>query len=323
MRFNWDGTISRCGHMSKPAKFNTLGEMESSEWLANIKKQFAQDQWPVECSRCEQTESINGTSIRLNSIIVDEQETQPDYLQVGGVLDNVCNSACQMCSANHSTKIGKLISKVYPMINNATKFRDLPQDRILHLDINGGEPSASKNYKRLLENLPPNLKTLRVNTNCAIMLPILKEINSRGIKVTVTVSFDGVGVVHDYIRWPIKWEKFYKNLLEYKSYQLYDLNLWTTVNAHNINDLENIFKFVQEHDFNHSYSLLEYPASLNVAYTNQLTIQAREKLKSSTNSQLNRIAEFVAVKSNNQNEFDTFFKQQDQLRGINISNFIK
>jgi sulfatase maturation enzyme AslB (radical SAM superfamily) len=323
MRFNSNGTISRCGHMFNPAKFNTLGEMESSEWLANIKKQFAQDQWPVECSRCEQTESINGTSVRLNSIIVDEQETQPDYLQVGGVLDNVCNSACQTCSANCSTKIGKLISKVYPMINNATKFRDLPQDRILHLDINGGEPSASKNYKRLLENLPPNLKTLRVNTNCAIMLPILKEINSRGIKVTVTVSFDGVGAVHDYIRWPIKWEKFYKNLLEYKSYQLHDLNLWTTVNTHNINDLENIFKFAQEHDFNHSYALLEYPAPLNVAYTNQLTIQAREKFKSSTNPQLNRIAEFVAVKFNNQNEFDTFVKQQDQLRGINISNFIK
>lgn len=323
MRFNSDGTISRCGHMSSPAKFNTLGEMESSEWLANIKKQFLLNQWPAECNRCEKTEFINGTSIRLNSIIVDEQETQSDYLQVSGVLDNVCNSACQTCSASHSTKIGKLISKVYPMINNATKFRDLPQDRILHLDISGGEPSVSKNYKSLLENLPPNLKTLRVNTNCAVMLPVLEEINSRGVKVTVTVSFDGVGAVHDYIRWPIKWKKFYKNLLEYKSYELHDLNLWTTVNTHNINDLENIFKFVQEHKFNHSYALLNYPAPLDVSYTNRLTTLAREKFRSSVDTQLNRIAEFVAVKSSNQNEFNTFVKQQDQLRGIDISNFIK
>ena len=323
MRFNPNGTISRCGHMVNPAQFESLDAMESSEWLANIKKQFVQDQWPAECIRCEKTESITGTSIRLNSITADEQETQRDYLQVGGVLDNVCNSACQTCSAQCSTKIGKLISNIYPKINNIDKFRDLPQERIVHLDINGGEPSASKNYKSLLKNLPPNLKTLRVNTNCAIMLPVLKEINSRGIKVTVTVSFDGVEAVHDYIRWPIKWEKFYKNLLEYKSYQLHDLNLWTTVNTHNINDLENIFKFVQEHNFNHSYALLEKPAQLNVAYSNQLTRQAKEKFKSSLSPELIRLAEFIAVKTDNQTEFDMFVAQQDQLRGISISNFIK
>ena len=88
--------------------------------------------------------------------------------------------------------------------------------------------------------------------------------------------------------------------------------------------LANIKKqFVQEHNFNHSYALLEYPAPLNVAYTNQLTIQAREKFKSSVDSQLNKMSEFVAANSDDQHEFNTFVKHQDQLRGINISNFIK
>ena len=66
MRFNPNGTISRCGHMVNPAQFESLDAMESSEWLANIKKQFVQDQWPAECIRCEKTESITGTSIRFN-----------------------------------------------------------------------------------------------------------------------------------------------------------------------------------------------------------------------------------------------------------------
>jgi len=323
MRFNTNGTISRCGHMVKSAQFATLEEMDSSSWLADVKNTFELGHWPVECSRCKKTESINGTSIRLNSIVMDNEETRRDYLQVGGVLDNVCNSACQTCSEQSSTKIGKLISKIYPQVDNSGKFWDLPQERIIHLDINGGEPSVGKNYKKLLENLPPNLKTLRVNTNAAVMLPLLKEINSRGIEVTLTVSFDGVGDVHDYVRWPIKWNKFQKNLLEYKTYQIHKLNLWTTVSTLNINDLENIFNFVKEHELDHSYALLEYPNPLDISYTNQLTVQAKEKFKSSIDPQLNRLVEFIAVKSNNQTEFDAFVAKQDQLRGINISNFIK
>jgi molybdenum cofactor biosynthesis enzyme MoaA len=52
----------------------------------------------------------------------------------------------------------------------------LPLDRITRIDINGGEPSYSKNYKKILANLPSNLRTLRLNTNCNIVLEELVEI---------------------------------------------------------------------------------------------------------------------------------------------------
>jgi sulfatase maturation enzyme AslB (radical SAM superfamily) len=322
MRFNPNGTISRCGHMINPAQFNSLEEMESSEWLANIKNQFKQGKWPAECNRCQQTELVDGTSIRLNAIKLDESESQKDYLQVGGVLDNVCNSACQTCSANCSTTIGKLTSKIYPQITNADKFLKLPQNRIIHLDINGGEPSVSQNYKYLLENLPPNLKTLRVNTNCAVMLPILKKINSQGIKVTLTVSFDGIGLVHNYIRWPIKWEKFQKNLLEYQSYDLHDLNLWTTVSTLNINDLKNILDFAKKHSINHSYGILTHPVALNIGYSNHLTIRAKQIFEADTDPFFNKLSKLVAIGSNNQLKFDEFVETQDRLRNIKIKDFI-
>lgn len=304
-------------------QFDTLQEMDSSSWLVDIKNEFDKDQWPAECDRCKKTELINGTSVRLHSIEVHDQEIQRNYLQVGGVLDNVCNSACQMCSANVSTKIGKLISKTYPKTTNVSRFRALPQDRILHLDINGGEPSASKNYKDLLQNLPPNLKTLRVNTNAAIMLPVLEEINDRGIKVTVTVSFDGIGAVHDYVRWPIPWNKFCKNLLEYKSYRLHNLNFWTTVNTLNVNDLENIFDFTATHGLDHSYALLARPDEFDISYTNRLTLRARDKFRCSTDLRFIALSKVIAVDSDNQSKFDAFVAYQDKLRGINMSNFIK
>lgn len=267
VRLNPDGTVSRCGHMVAPAKFSTFAELESSKWLEEIKKTFARDEWPNECQRCKQTEDENGTSIRLNSIELNKQQTTEDYLQVGGVLDNICNAGCLTCNPMCSTRIGALNSKVFPIVNNTDAFHSLPQNRILHLDINGGEPSYSKNYKRILQSLPPNLKTLRLNTNGSTVLWELVEI-AKHVDVTVTVSFDGVGAVHEFVRWPIKWDEFYKNLMIYKTMPV-KLNLWTTVSVLNINDLPNIIAFAKQHNIDHSYAFLKQPAELDVDNKNQ------------------------------------------------------
>lgn len=323
VRFNEDGTISTCGHMTSAQRFPSVKDMRNSSWLKKIKQQLSRDQWPLECHRCQQTEKLNGSSIRLNAIKLDESESFKEYLQIGGVLDNICNAACQMCSEKLSTKIGSLTSpNQYPKVNNYSRFQELPQHQIMYLDINGGEPSASKNYKHLLDNLPPNLKSLRVNTNCGLMIPKLKEIGAIGIEVTVTVSFDGIEKVHDYVRWPIKWNKFYKNLMNYRSYGLFDLNLWTTVSALNINDLENIFNFVSQHAFHHSFAMLNSPSPLNICYSNVLTRRAKEKYAQSTNPQLNKLSEIIASDKHNQTELDAYIAQQDLLRNICITDFI-
>jgi MoaA/NifB/PqqE/SkfB family radical SAM enzyme len=263
VRFNPNGTVSRCGHMVNAPQYDSLAEMESSVWLTKVKEKMADDQWPSECIRCQETEP---NSIRQYSIKLNDQTTQTDYLQVSGVLDNLCNAACQTCNENLSTRIGSLNGPGFPVINNLEQFWRLPQDRIIHLDINGGEPSYSKNYKRLLKNLPPNLQTLRLNTNCSTVLTELVDIARRGIEVTVTVSCDGVGPVFEYVRWPIPWQDFYRNLMTYKTMPV-KLNLWTTVSVLNVDDLSNIQKFAQEHGIDHSYAYLKSPFELSVDNT--------------------------------------------------------
>ena len=136
----------------------------------------------------------------------------------------------------------------------------------MHLDINGGEPSYSKNYKKLLANLPPNLKTLRLNTNCSTVLEELTTISQQGIEVTVTVSCDGIGLVHDLVRWPIPWQEFYNNLMIYKTMPV-KLNLWTTVSVLNVNDLPNIQAFARKHNIEHSYAYLKQPWQLSLSNT--------------------------------------------------------
>lgn len=282
VRLNTSGTVSRCGHMVDAPEFNTLEEMDESLWLRNVKLSMHKGIWPKWCERCKQTERENNTSIRLNAIEFDKLQTQKDYLTVGGVLDNICNSACLTCDENHSTLIGGLKSKTYTIVDNSSKFWQLPLGRVIHLDINGGEPSHSKNYRHILANLPPSIKSVRLNTNCSTVLEELLPLVDRGVDVTVTVSLDGIGAVHDLVRWPIKWDKFYENLMAYKAMPI-KLNTWTTVSVLNVDDLPNIIEFTQQHGIDHSYAYLKHPPELDVKNKDTLEslayIQEQKRLR--------------------------------------------
>jgi sulfatase maturation enzyme AslB (radical SAM superfamily) len=283
VRFNPAGTVSRCGHMQSAPEFQTVEQMETSVWLHDIKKLMQFDQWPPECVRCQEVEAQGHTSIRQHAIELDTSTKLDNYLQIGGVLDNVCNSACMTCNKNHSSMIAGLVHKQQTesgitdmqlkRVDNSHAFWQLPQHRIAHLDINGGEPSYSKNYRHILNNLPPNLETLRVNTNCNTVLTELQDIVAMGVKVTVTVSCDGIGPVHDLVRWPIQWDNFFQNLMIYKSMPV-ALNLWTTVSVLNHHDLSNIQAFAQEHDIDHSWAYLKEPPELSVDYHDPESAQA-------------------------------------------------
>lgn len=310
VRFNLDGTVTCCGHMTNPQGFQTYEELVDSAWLAEVRDQLEKDQWPNECLRCKQTEEIGQGSIRLNSLKLHAKQSKSDYLLVGGVLDNTCNSACQTCTSRLSTLIGKL-DKTNHVVNNSEKFWQLPLDRVVQLDINGGEPSVSDNYKRILDNLPENVKSLRLNTNCNVVLKdeLIALIN-KGVSITVTVSLDGIGKIHDYVRWPVKWDRFYTNLMAYKSMPL-TLNTWTTVSALNIGNFQKILDFVEHHNLDHSWAFLQTPDPLNVKYKNSFTeVEVPEALASN-----------IGVDRNNQKEIDSYILLQDSMRKIDYRNF--
>ena len=295
--------------MINAPRFETLQQMDSSEWLVHVRESMNQDQWPDECVRCKEVESVGDNSIRQHSLNTHAQllDARSDYLVLGGVLDNVCNSACQTCNEKLSTKIGSLRSKDYVKINNSALIDTLPVERIVQMDINGGEPSASPNYLKLLENLPPNVKHLRVNTNGSRLISVLPELISCGIKVTVTVSLDGIGRGYDYVRWPIKWSDVEQNILEYQRMGLHELNTWTTVSALNIGDLKNIFSYVQQHNLKNSWALLETPEVLSVKYNNHLTRTADVP---------DELKHIVAQGEDNTVELQLWTAEQDHARGI-------
>ena len=327
IRLNQDGTIGKCGHMVHQMGFRTAKELEDSKWLEDIKKTMSEDQWPKECVRCQQTEQVNGESIRTKSIERHKvlHPRKEDYLVVGGVLDNICNSACQSCNAGLSTKIGSLHGKKYTRLNNIENFWQLPQKRILEVDVNGGEPTASKNYKKVLSNLPPNTKIVRMNTNGSRMIGELEQILHNKVMAIVTLSFDGTDDVHDYVRWPIKWKNYIKSVKAYKNlqkqYPLLKLNCWTTVSSLNVGNLPSILDFATEHNLDHDWAYLQMPDPLNVKYKNRFTLTAKEKLQNSSYKLCRDIANKIANTNNNDKLIELFIKQQYRLRNISIDDY--
>ena len=327
VRLNQDGSIGKCGHMINAMGFKTFDKLDNSKWLKDIKDTMAKDEWPNECRRCQQTEELNGESIRTKSIERHKilHPRKDDYLVVGGVLDNVCNSACQTCNAGLSTKIGSLKSKNYPKVNNYETFWKLPQNRILEVDVNGGEPTASKNYKKILANLPPNTKIVRMNTNGSRMIQELETILRNRTMVIVTLSFDGTGDVHDYVRWPIKWRNYIKTVQAYKDlqkqYPLLKLNCWTTVSSLNVENLPSILDFAAEQGLDHDWAFLNTPDPLNVKYKNKFTIRAKQKLSKSSYAICRDISKKIAVAQDNNKLIELFIKKQDKLRNIDIKDY--
>lgn len=304
-RLNSNGTIGCCGHMVDGNQYDTFRELENSAWLEYLRYQMRNDQWPKECKRCQQTEELNGTSIRLNSIERDRilKKFDERYIQLGGILDNYCNSACVTCNPNLSTKIGNLKNELV-VKDNYEKFKTLPLERVVELDINGGEPSISVNYNDLLDNLPASVKIIRINTNANRRIKQLESLLERGITVIVTVSFDGIGAVHEYIRYPIKWNTFRDNLLHYKyltsQYKNMKLDTWTTVSCLNIRDLSRIQEYCKEHKIRHEFAFLEAPAPLNVKYNNWFTMDVP--------------MEGVGTERNNNQELSAFIELEEACR---------
>tara|TARA_Y100000361_G_C11116862_1_gene320899 strand:+ start:286 stop:861 length:576 start_codon:yes stop_codon:yes gene_type:complete len=185
---------------------------------------------------------------------------------------------------------------------------------MIEFDVNGGEPTASKNYKKILKALPHNVKIVRMNTNGSRLIPELEDVLKRKIMVIVTMSLDGIGEVHDYTRWPIKWKNYEKTLNAYqalqKKYKLLQLDFWTTVSCLNIKILPDIINFANEKKIPHDWAFLEKPSVLNVKYTNKFTSSAKHI---SPNE--------IAIDKDNSIELEAFIQRQDRLRNISIKDY--
>jgi sulfatase maturation enzyme AslB (radical SAM superfamily) len=322
--------VMNCCVMTDAPLFDSYDEMMSSRWLSTTKKLFASDQWPTECVRCKDQEEIGLKSDRLEwidfhkDLLIDHGS---DYLTVSMMLDNICNTACQFCSPHISSKLASLQPVPLKIRQVGSYEEKLPLHRITQIDLEGGEPSNSKNVKQLLTNLPQRVNTIKMYTNARSFLDELVPVAERGIKIQISISLDGVGAVQEYIRWPTQWSEFCETIEQYKELQIrfpdtVSLCFKTTTCALNLADVPNIINFAEKQNIVHSMSQLAYPQALHISYENSYTISARKQLEKSPSELCQKLAQGVATQKENQQEIDKFIDQQDTLRKISIKDYI-
>lgn len=323
--------LTRCCHMANPPRFNTVEEMENSIWLKDITTQLDNDIWPDQCVRCEQAESAGLDSVRTisNAKHNELKAIHSDYLVVDVVVDTICNAACIICSEDLSSTIAKLVNVPINAFEGLSILQTIPRERIVQLDVLGGEPGASKKSQFLLQNLEyfPNLQSVHISTNGSMRIKEIERLLEKGIRVDLVISMDGTKRVFEYCRFPLEWDRFSENMNHYKQLQAQYPNLslliWTSISAASVADLPNMLAFAKQLDIPLNGAPVQFPAALSINRTNAVTLKAKQILLDSEYDFANKIAPLVATDAEDNTEsLQQFLATNDAIRKIDYRDYL-
>jgi molybdenum cofactor biosynthesis enzyme MoaA len=310
------GSYRPCCLINKKPSFKSLKELKESKWYADLLDKQTAGEWPDECNICKIQEQNNQLSIRQTSNLRHKIYSliNPNYIVLEISPNNVCNSACQTCESSKSTFYAKLAGKKQlKMLSEELVFSLLTND-VIQLDLAGGEPLYSKLSLQILNDLPKNIKWLRINTNASNYFDFTQILENK-VSCELTLSIDAVGHLFNYIRWPLEWTKVDSNIQKWiklrEKYPQLRLGINAVVSALNIGHLSEIKDYANQHNIGLYYSYLRNIDELNVKYKNFLTLPA-------TNAEYNLP---IAVDKDNTEDLMRWFEKNDKMRGISYQDY--
>lgn len=318
-----DGRVRLCCHsntsnINKSEKLksyyiqtDSLREILSSSWLRDIRKQFANGAIPESCSFCFCQESHHSDNpvdhYRMNFGNPEEGmfEGGPKVRLLDLSLTRICNLQCLMCSPKFSTGLESLYQKT--MLGEQIchdpfdlGFIETEDFHLLTKDLNailfqGGEPFLSSLHIPILENLIDRGLSSRISlnyiTNGTIPLDSrVLELWKKFANVQLEVSLDDVESRAEYIRHPLKWDKFKANFQELSDLsESGEIKLDTvlTYQALNTFAIPRVFKFLQNFKCVSRVPLvniLEHPRFLSYRW---LPLKHRQKARKQLDTLLN------------------------------------
>lgn len=324
---------------------STLAEYQSSAMLAEVKHEFAQQQWPKGCDRCRIEEENNIKSKRQ----LDQERWQSHYndyniadakfITASIAFGNTCNLKCITCSPRASSKWQQEYRQVYnidikPNHFYKTGFVDelvAQAPDLIHIDIPGGEPLISgvdlqeKILAHYIHTGRAKDMTLHYTTN-ATMFPTNQwwELWSHFKEVDLQLSVDGVAHRYEYIRYPADWPRVVTNINQYIPRQSsnFRLSVSTTVSAFNIYYLDEFVTWALDQGLPEPWlGRVHNPAHFRPSVWPEPARQhIVNKLASSTHSSVQLWSGLIA-NTDDSKHFDKFLKYtraHDQIRGLDF-----
>jgi hypothetical protein len=217
--------------------------------LKKVKHEFLSGAKPIECQACWREEDLGGNSFRLAAGGATQKNSLSNYQKlefIDIVFGSLCNLRCATCGPYSSSQWSAQLKKqkdipyswLKPIKNNAIDPNTLEKtiqiimdniSTLSNLNIYGGESSIDPNFIRLLEYFS-DIDILSVRSSPMRLVIItngvwpdkekisekflynLRKIESKGWKVELKFSIDGVGKHAEFIRYPMKWNDLDRNL---------------------------------------------------------------------------------------------------------------
>lgn len=244
---------------------------------------------------------------------------------------NKCNLACIGCNPKDSSLWAKELS--IPIVN---KTNNLDTNKILEykkIYMAGGEPfliNECINVIKLISDKNPDIE-LVINTNLTTVPEEIFIAIKKIKKVNITVSLDSYGTINEYHRYPMKWDKFIRNLENLKE-------TGVSISFNTVIDAVSVFGFDKLHlleNFANNWSmvLLTHPSALCIKnIPDILKPQATEKLKTLKDIKFyktdihfkTRIDDALISlnKKGNSSELSAYIQTLDQRRNLNHRDFL-
>jgi len=240
-----DGKIAPCCKFKKPSlNYQEIDQYFHSPQLAKVRQDLLSGIKNPGCVRCWEDEANGGDSLRLisNRTIgratetpLMEQIKDPQLSNIKSfdlTLGNLCNLKCVMCNPGESSQL-LAEANLYPEVKNRYERNFVQKDfdwpkgddfvdwcnhylpQAIHIKFTGGEPFIIPWIQTVLDRIPDEQKkkcVLHFTTNLTIVNLGLFENFSKFKEVWVSVSVEGIGDTHEYLRYGHKWETLETNL---------------------------------------------------------------------------------------------------------------
>ena len=272
--------------LSKSAE---LADIQDSNYMRKLRKQFLRAEQPDTCRKCWAVEDADGTSKRMHTlnrlkhIIPDSDWTQdPKPLMFLDLkLGNICNLKCRICGSWSSSTFAVEEIEFSPIAEKKTGFhyQMLKQgawakdnqdfweeiknlsDQIRYIEFTGGEPFMIREHFRFLERIVDmgiaGQVEIHYNTNGTQFPDNAEDVWQHFKTVEIAFSIDDVGARFEYQRANAVWSEVESNIARFMAmrdrHPSIQLQACITVNVFNVIYLETVANWADQQGFDFVY----------------------------------------------------------------------
>ena len=291
---------------------------------------FTQEHNGVESWRKHKTKSMDYELDNLTAYIpLEKAPIKSIKLRIFGI---TCNLKCLMCSEDRSSKIAAELGKynsdqfnIWSKLNKQLLYADLIKimPSVTSIKFTSGEPFLSEDisefFQWLLDNGFNHLQ-ITISTNGTVQNDNFVSQLNKFKKTRLHFSIDGVNNLDEYIRHGTKWNNKIETIKYWQSNLINAEHIcWTTVQALNVVNIQEISNFCIESNLIQEFHLLTGPRFLSLE---TLPMELKQKYSEIIPEYFCDIHTELKKESNHQkklwNQFVRYINLKDMIRNQSI-----